>query len=530
MTPAFDAVERGRAVSERLSAERAAQAARQCEPAPAADRTGAGPRLVRPDEQVPPPPEPPLDDEHDDHDDDHDDHHDDHHDDDHDDVDDPEARAARVLEREIEHEVRQLRVREEAARRVRADHAAAAPPVVSLREFLAEPDPPTRWRLDGLIPAGARIMVAAAFKAGKTTLVGNLLRSLADGEPFLGTHNVVPNCRRVVLIDDELDEAMLRRWLREQGIRDVGAIGVVSLRGRVSSFNLLDAVVRGEWAARLAEQDAGVVVLDCLRPVLDALGLDEDKEAGRFLVAFDEMLAATGADEAVVVHHMGHHGERSRGSSRLRDWPDVEWRLLRQDTDDPASPRYLSAYGRDVDSPERRLDYDPASRRLTVAGGSRRDAAAEAVIPALLDLLAERDGLSGRQIEDALVDGVTVTRDPLRQAVKLAVRSGVVTTSTGPKRAVLHHHAAPQCASARQCAASARAHSCECASALIRARTHTQSAEPTSARADELPLAARRCEICGQDTDRPPDDTGAVRCERHAYRGGEHPDDEEETA
>jgi hypothetical protein len=70
-------------------------------------------------------------------------------------------------------------------------------------------------------------------------------------------------------------------------------------------------------------------------------------------VAIDELLLEAGIDEALVVHHMGHSGERARGDSRLRDWPDVEWRLMRQD-DDPASPRFLTAYGRDIDVPERR--------------------------------------------------------------------------------------------------------------------------------------------------------------------------------
>jgi hypothetical protein len=74
---------------------------------------------------------------------------------------------------------------------------------------------------------------------------------------------------------------------------------------------------------------------------------------------------------------MGHSGERARGASRLRDWPDVEWRLVREKTEngdvDPAAPRYFSAYGRDVDVPESRLVFDPATRHLTLEGGSRAD-------------------------------------------------------------------------------------------------------------------------------------------------------------
>jgi hypothetical protein len=85
-------------------------------------------------------------------------------------------------------------------------------------------------------------------------------------------------------------------------------------------------------------------------------------------VAFDALLRDVGPDDraadGMVVHHMGHAGERSRGDSRILDWPDASWKLVREDLDDPASPRYLSAFGRDVDVPEgatqlRRADPAP---------------------------------------------------------------------------------------------------------------------------------------------------------------------------
>jgi hypothetical protein len=85
-------------------------------------------------------------------------------------------------------------------------------------------------------------------------------------------------------------------------------------------------------------------------------------------VAFDALLSEVGTDPAsdgLVVHHMGHTAEHSRGASRILDWPDATWKLVREDPDDPASPRYLSAFGRDVDLTEGRLDYDHAVRRLT---------------------------------------------------------------------------------------------------------------------------------------------------------------------
>ena len=96
------------------------------------------------------------------------------------------------------------------------------------------------------------------------------------------------------------------------------AVELVSLKGRAASFNILDPQTRAEWAATLRGVD--VIILDCLRPILDAFRLDENRDAGRFLVAFDALLIEVGGGspvDGIVVHHMGHTDERSRGDSRI---------------------------------------------------------------------------------------------------------------------------------------------------------------------------------------------------------------------
>lgn len=301
------------------------------------------------------------------------------------------------------HRMTSLRVEREARRRLDEEDRppVVAPAVRSLDTLLAEPDITAQYRVDRLAPANGRVMLSAQFKAGKTTLVGNLLRSLADRDAFLDRFEVSHPPRRIALLDTELDDNTLRRWLRDQGIGNRAAVAdVVALRGKVAAFNLLDDRSRGQWADRLRGIGCDYLVLDCLRPVLDALGLDEHRDAGRFLVAFDALLDEAGVADALVVQHMGHSNERARGDSRLQDWPDALWRLVRED-DDPGSPRFFSAYGRDVDVPEGRLSFDSNTRRLVYVAGSRRDSKTEAAIPDLIGVLAEHAreggaGLSGR--------------------------------------------------------------------------------------------------------------------------------------
>jgi hypothetical protein len=389
-------------------------------------------------------------------------------------------------------EVERLRVRDAAARIVRLECAGALgalseTALISLADFLAVADEPQRYRVEELWPVGGRVILAAAYKAGKTTLRDNLVRCLVDGDLFLGRFQVHAPAGRVVILDTELDVRMLRRWLREQRIVNTDRVSVLPLKGRMSAFDILDRDTRARWADRLREAEAGVAVLDCLRPTLDALGLSEDKDAGRFLVAFDELLTSAGVSEAVVIHHAGHAGERSRGDSRLRDWPDAEWRLVREKGEDDGEPqpdarRFFAAFGRDVDVPEGLLSFDPVSRRLRFDGGSRKEAAADRLVPELLDYLASNPGATGRQIENALVP--PNGRNAIRQALKRATRAGVIHTSSGPRHSVLHTVAEPQCASAPQCATSAPgAPESECASAPIGAHgAHTHAdGKPSSA-------------------------------------------------
>jgi hypothetical protein len=320
------------------------------------------------------------------------------------------------------------------------------PPVRSLTTLLAEPDTATRYRIEAVAPTDARIMLSAQYKSGKSTLTGNLIRALVDGDPFLDAFTVHTPASGVVLIDDEMSDNTLRSWLRAQNIRNTNAVAdVATLRGNVSAFNLLDEHCFAAWVQRLTELGCDYLIVDCLRPILDALALDEHRDAGRFLVALDALLTHAGIRDACLVQHMGHANERARGDSRLQDWPDAIWRMMRE-TDDPASPRYFTAYGRDVDVPEGRLSFDPATRRMTYTAGSRHAVKVDDAVIAIIKLLAEcakdgDDGLSGRNIETALAGDQprATVREALKKALAADDATRLIGVKKGPRNAKLHH-------------------------------------------------------------------------------------------
>jgi hypothetical protein len=335
---------------------------------------------------------------------------------------DPAATAARLEAKEQADAnaaaLRRLRAQEAAKERLRSEAAGQVtiPPLQRLDDFLARPLDPITHRIAGLWPVGGRVLLAAQWKAGKTTLRDNVIRSLADGDKFLGLHEVIVTTGNITVLDFELDHTTMQRWLADQDIQRKNRVHVVPLKGQVSAFNILDTDLRARWAEQLRAANTDTLIVDCLRPILDALALDENRDAGRFLVALDALAQEAGTRELFLVHHMGHGSERSRGDSRLRDWPDAEWRLVRdkeQDDptlDDPTSPRYFSAYGRDVDHPQSELTFDRDTRHLGIgalavnrkqAGERRRnDKAREAV----LAVVSNQPGINKTKLRRACRD------------------------------------------------------------------------------------------------------------------------------
>ena len=278
------------------------------------------------------------------------------------------------------------RVRHEVAVRRIAETAAAPPDAYSLQNFLLIEDPDDAWRIHGLMPRDGLTLLSAPQKAGKTTLIGNLLRSLADGEDFLDCWPVDP-AHRIVLIDTESGDRRLRADLRLQDIANREAITVISLRGRETSLNVADDGSRAHWTAVL--HDADVVILDVVGPVVAAMAIDENSnaEVGAWWTGWRSLLAEAGVTGGLVVHHTGHNETRAVGASAWLRYPDAIWQMSRE-TEDPTSARYLSAYGRDgIEQPAGELIFEAATKRLRFGGQSRTVAMASRHVGALVEWL-----------------------------------------------------------------------------------------------------------------------------------------------
>lgn len=289
-------------------------------------------------------------------------------------------------ERAVRAKYTDLRINDDAKNMLATLKAGQAPPLEgrSLSEFLDEVEDAERYRITDMWPAQGRVLLAAQAKSGKTTMVAaNLLTSLVDGTEFLGRFAVEKVARRVVYLNMEVGTRTMRRWLADANITNTAAITVANLRGKAAALSLNSEAGRKQFGAWLAAQDAEVVILDPLAPVLASLGLDENSNAdvATFFAWWSQALMYGGVVDDLVVHHAGHGGERSRGASRLLDEPDAVWTLTKDgearavsEADplaDTSPQRYLSAYGRDVELPAEALTFDPVTRALSLSGLSR---------------------------------------------------------------------------------------------------------------------------------------------------------------
>ena len=155
-----------------------------------------------------------------------------------------------TFEQRVNEELDKIKVRDTARRRYKQETNANAevPPLKSLTERLANPQPPVAWRIEGWQPADTRVLLAAQYKAGKTTLTGNLARSLVDGEPWLDNAPVNQAEGQVTILDFEMSERQIDEWLDDQGIANTDQVTIAPLRGKAQTFDILDDTTRSEWA------------------------------------------------------------------------------------------------------------------------------------------------------------------------------------------------------------------------------------------------------------------------------------------
>jgi AAA domain len=340
---------------------------------------------------------------------------------------------------DVRNKLYQMRVTENARRILRAEGEARfpVPDHDSLTEYLDQEDEPVRYAIDELLPAGGNVVFFGSNKAGKTTVVQNVMRSLADGEPFLGrfaTH--LPEGGRVALINYEMTADQNRRWLRDLEFKHPENVARPwDARGHIVPFWLPE--YRAHAAEWFREAVVKFLILDpgqkawagFLQSEGDNIGM------GHFTQALDLLKQEAEIRDLLLVHHRGwqqfeEDEEHGRGPSALEGWADALWSLSKDRNDD----RFLRAYGRDVEVAAFKLNFNRTSRHLS-AGQLRKEHRLDEGVRKVCMAVVDQPGINSGDLEK----GITGDKNKRSGWIKEAVDRGYVEQVGGANNAKLHY-------------------------------------------------------------------------------------------
>ena len=186
------------------------------------------------------------------------------------------------------------------------------------------------------------------------------MKSLVDGEPFLEMPTSFEGS--VLYLNYELSEAKFRRWLRTLTITNTDRVIPWNLRGRrldILTPDGMDLLVRTS-----VEHAVQLVIID---PFARAFIGDENSntDVGAYLEALDEFKLRANVSDSVVVAHTGRASDtRTRGATRLDDWPDSLWMYTKDDD----GIRTFSAEGRSGAVAAFETQFNDIDRRIIKTG------------------------------------------------------------------------------------------------------------------------------------------------------------------
>jgi hypothetical protein len=343
----------------------------------------------------------------------------------------------------VAQQAERLRIGHDAREVVEAERAAAswqAPDGMRLDELLALPREVEPYTIERLLPADGNVVVTAQYKAGKTTLVANLARSLVDGVPFLGAFAVNAR-RRVALWNFEVGRGQFAAWLADLGIVEPGAVWVENLRGL--TMPLTSPLARQYAIDSLLAHGTEVWIVDPFARSYTGESENDNSAVARYLDQLDDVKAAAGVRELVVVAHTGRAdqsagAERARGATRLDDWPDVRWLLVR---DHESGLRYFRADGRDVEVGEGQLSYD-GNRRLSFdAATNRRTDSTGELQRTILHAIDTTPGIGSRALRAFCREALgSASSQRVTDAIAALESQGMVRTEQKAANATVEHY------------------------------------------------------------------------------------------
>jgi hypothetical protein len=286
-----------------------------------------------------------------------------------------------------------------------------------LSEWLLEEDVPLTFRVADLWPSLGTIFVIASYKAGKTTLLMNMIRCLIDGGQFLGRFETTPVTRNVGYLNFEVNEDQSKAWLRRLEIKNKERLFTWNLKGRGSPLST--ALSRDKFIKMLVARDIEILIIDPFSGAYRRGDTNNNDEVKEFLLQLDEVVRKAGVQEVLMAVHAGNDPSKPRGATTLGDHPDALWRIVKTDL---GKTRLFSAEGRDVFLDEEAMSLSLDKITLELNGKTRAETAGESFGSLILDFVEKNPDCLAGDIEA----GITGKNSSISAARKRLVKDGVL--------------------------------------------------------------------------------------------------------
>ena len=300
------------------------------------------------------------------------------------------------------------------------------PPVepVVMHEFINQVGVETKYLIDSLVLWDATVICFAQAKVGKTTLVFNLLRSIADMEPFLGVFEVAENQGKIGFLNYELTDELSRTWAKRIPIENPDRVLFWNLRGKNNPFRSREAMK--EFAVQVSTLEVETLILDPLSGAFIG-DTNNNDEVKRFFLMLEEFKAIAGVKHLFVMVHAGNDATKPRGATTLRDHPDAIWSMTKSKGD----ARLFKAEGRDVSVDEGILKYDESTGLLTYLTGVHRASEPSVMKTRFFDYI-----LANPRCKASDIDAQFKMSKERKAAIRnKLVEEGLVTVEEGPRNA-----------------------------------------------------------------------------------------------
>lgn len=286
-----------------------------------------------------------------------------------------------MAERELEAdpEVERPRSSANGTKGAHASESAAAPvgmPWQTAAAIAAATPVEIDWLWQDYLALNTVVELDAKIKTGKSTLVGNIVRSVVTGADLLGRAVL----RGPVVYLTEEGNRTFRSMLARCGLDGREDVHVLSKR-HVASLPWEQLVAAA--AAKVKELGAPLLVVDTLGKLANFKD-DDENSAGKASAAMNPLQALASSLPVVVLvtrHDRksgGDPGDSARGSSQLGGDVDVILQLSRVGGKGRERRRYLRAVGRFDETPEEvTIELTPHGyQEVTEADGCERAVAA----------------------------------------------------------------------------------------------------------------------------------------------------------